>query len=268
MGKRRRPEGEGCGQAPAEAGGALSHAFEVTDVRDHAETPQAAYADLAPLLSRYAEVALGKARGELVVYDPYYCAGSVVKRLGSLGFARVVNANRDFYEDVAQGRVPTHDVLVTNPPYSEGHMERLVRHCAASGKPWCALMPNFVVNKGYFRAAVEQGGEACRFLVPATQYGYDTPAFLLEPGAGGRRTSPFPTFWYLCFPGGQTAELAAWHAALKGGANKRARVCAAEDLPTSVRPGGANNAPREKRPNPAKRRKLKLKAKARVETIK
>lgn len=254
MGKRKREGG-----ALGVGGEVVHHAFDVTDVRDHAETPQAAYADLAPLLSRYAETALGKSRGELVVYDPYYCAGSVVKKLGGLGFTRVINANRDFYEDLAQGRVPKYDVLVTNPPYSEGHMDKLVKHCVDSGKPWCALMPNFVVNKTYYKA--REGTDACLYLVPEKQYGYDTPEFLLEPGAAGRRTSPFPTFWYLCFPGGRTAELAKWHAQLKGGANKRARVWGADSLPASVRPGGGNNAPREKRPNPAKRRKMKMRIK-------
>ena len=45
---------------------------------------------------------------------PYYCAGSVIDRLGALGFGDVRNDNADFYTRIA----PEYDVLVTNPPFS------------------------------------------------------------------------------------------------------------------------------------------------------
>ena len=36
---------------------------------------------------------------------------------------------------VREGRVPAHDVLVTNPPYSGDHVERLLRWCRGNGRP-------------------------------------------------------------------------------------------------------------------------------------
>ena len=66
--------------------------------------------------------------------DPYFCEGSVVRHLGKLGFTSVYNRNEDFYAVVAAGRVPDHDVLVTNPPYSSDHMQRILRFCAASNR--------------------------------------------------------------------------------------------------------------------------------------
>jgi len=83
---------------------------------DHCESPVAAYAHVAVVLAHVAKL-LGKARpGDLRIYDPYYCDGSVKRHLAALGFPRVYNEPVDFYEEVRQGRVPPHDVLVTNPP--------------------------------------------------------------------------------------------------------------------------------------------------------
>ena len=39
----------------------------------------------------------------------------MVRKLNSLGFKIVINKCEDFYATVAEGRVPKHDVLVTNP---------------------------------------------------------------------------------------------------------------------------------------------------------
>ncbi len=40
---------------------------------------------------------------------------------------------RDFYADVRKGRVPEYDILVTNPPYSGDHKERILKFCMDSG---------------------------------------------------------------------------------------------------------------------------------------
>lgn len=74
----------------------------MTQECDHCETSERAYADIAPLLSALA-TELGKTPEELVIYDPYYCQGSTVARLASLGFPRVYNRKEDFYE-VGQAR--------------------------------------------------------------------------------------------------------------------------------------------------------------------
>ena len=84
-----------------------------TDPADHCETPALAYSHIAPLLRSLAH-ALGKEPSKLRIWDPYYCAGSVIDRLGALGFGDVRNDNADFYTRIA----PEYDVLVTNPPFS------------------------------------------------------------------------------------------------------------------------------------------------------
>ena len=43
---------------------------------------------------------------QLVVYDPYYCAGQMVSYLHELGLETVINRNQDFYADVEANEVP------------------------------------------------------------------------------------------------------------------------------------------------------------------
>ncbi len=148
---------------------ASAHPFEA-DPRDHAETPFQAYRDIAPLLRALAQRLYGSvvsdasdddtdgttlvaaASRQLRIYDPYYCEGSMVAYLARLGFTNVYNRNEDFYAVVAAGRVPDFDVLVTNPPFSGDHMERIVRWAEGCGRPWLLLMPDFVANKPYYHA--------------------------------------------------------------------------------------------------------------------
>jgi hypothetical protein len=139
--------------------------FVPSDPRDDAETPFEAYRDLEPILFRLA-AALGKTKDTLRIYDPYFCAGSVVGHLGRLGFPLVRNANEDCYAAQAAGAVPDFDVLVTNPPFSGDHMARALSFAARCGRPWCMLLPEFVARKAYFAPAlggvegVEGGGAA------------------------------------------------------------------------------------------------------------
>jgi hypothetical protein len=62
----------------------------VADSEDHCETAAEAYRDVAPLLRALAR-RLGKAPGELRIYDPYFCAGGVAQHLAALGFGNVYN---------------------------------------------------------------------------------------------------------------------------------------------------------------------------------
>ena len=80
------------------------------------------------------------------MYDPYYCDGSVVHRLNALGFKNVYNKCEDFYVKFEADEIPEHDILITNPPYSGDHMERIIRFCSKANKPvpWLVLMPHFV----------------------------------------------------------------------------------------------------------------------------
>ncbi len=147
---------------------------------------------------------------------------------------------RDFYADVEAGTVPQYDILVTNPPFSGDHKERILKFCLKSGekgcntsstshsspphtgKPFALLMPNYVANKSYFKAAVqgqassaavredqtaERGDEAGPstsgrppsaaaaaltdpfFVVPAVKYEYH------HPEDTGHDSSPFFSIW-------------------------------------------------------------------------
>ena len=98
------------------------HPFD-TDSADHAETPVEAYRDVAPLMAAVA-ASLGRSSAGLRIWDPYFCAGSMKQRLGSLGFSDVHNVNEDFYAVTRESRCPPYDLLLTNPPYSADHMER------------------------------------------------------------------------------------------------------------------------------------------------
>ena len=104
------------------------YSFQVDDT-DHCETPMQAYKDLLDVLDRIAK-SLNKKRSNLIIYDPYYCDGGVKKKLFSYGFTSVINRNRDFYEDIKKKNTPEYDVLITNPPYSGVHMEKLLDFCS------------------------------------------------------------------------------------------------------------------------------------------
>ena len=103
-----------------------------------------------------------KKPSELVIYDPYYCAGATKMNFAELGFPNVINENKDFYELVAKNEVPKHDVFVTNPPYSEEHVEKCVTFAAKNmtefGRPYFMLVPSYVVCKPYFVPALLTGG--------------------------------------------------------------------------------------------------------------
>ena len=48
----------------------------------------------------------GKPLSDLIVYDPYYCQGSMVGYLNSIGVQQVINRNSDFYADIENNTVP------------------------------------------------------------------------------------------------------------------------------------------------------------------
>ena len=212
------------------------HPFEV-DAADHCETPFAAYQDIEPFLFRVA-LALRKPKEKLRIYDPYFCEGSVAKHLARLGFTCVYNENEDFYAVVRQGRVPEHDVLLTNPPYSGDHFRKILEFCGRSRKPWLLLLPNFVCRKAYYQPSLglEPGAGdatgACQKTnggggdAPAREAATEKPLFLIPdparpyrywaPGRAGHETrakgtTPFETFWYVHFGGlCAHADVRAW----------------------------------------------------------
>ena len=77
--------------------------------------------------------------------------GRLVSWLGVGG----LNRNEDFYAAIAQGLVPAYDVLLTNPPYSGDHIERLLSFVlggddaapTTTARPALLLLPNYVYMK-------------------------------------------------------------------------------------------------------------------------
>jgi hypothetical protein len=146
---------------------------------------------------------MGKSPKELVVYDPYFCNGAVMKHLACRGFPAVYNKNEDFYRMIEEGRTPEYDVLVTNPPFSGDHVEKMFRFCVNSGKPFLCLVPNYVYTKPFYTGLTTE----CRpfYVVPATRYEFWTPDGF-RGQANERKTSPFLSFWY-CNGGEWTAQM-------------------------------------------------------------
>ena len=139
---------------------------------DHCETPVEAYSDISFLLHRVAE-SVGKSNESLKIFDPYHCEGSVIARLGSIGFNNVYNEKEDFYASILNEEIPEYDVLVTNPPYSGDHMKKLLKFCAESKKPWLLLLPNYVYTKDYYTPTLL--GQKPFYVAPKKRYLYSTP---------------------------------------------------------------------------------------------
>ena len=205
-----------------------------TDFCDHFETPKRAYADVAAAI----DALTNKQRSETRIYDPYYCDGAVKRHLRELGFSNTKNDKVDFYATKAykDPANTTHDIVVTNPPFSEDHKERCLRWALATRKPFALLLPAYVVERRWFREAL--GAARPFFVAPAERYGFDHPL-----GAGAD-ASPFFSVWVI--DSGRGAEgTAAVGAALS--ANVFADVGA-------LRRAGHVRA-EAKRPNPKRRRK-------------
>ena len=193
-------------QALKSRGTTHSLPFEV-DTDDHCETSHSAYAHIAPILTHIAKL-IGKTPKNLKIYDPYYCAGTVVQHLNKLGFENVYNQPEDFYQVIQDGCVPQHDVLVTNPPYSGDHFERLLKFCSENNKPALLLIPDHLSKKKYVHDYIDN----YFFLTPAERYFYWTPEGLRKKGSEGddkkktkqhknlmlgTRNSPFASHWFI-----------------------------------------------------------------------
>ena len=183
-----------------------------TAYNDHFETPERAYRDILPLLQVVAKQSATPpaeidALSLLRVYDPYYCQGRVRTLLSALGCTpeRILNCNRDFYADIAQKAIPPHDILMTNPPYSGDHKQRLLDFlCSRTAPvPFLLLLPAWVATTDYWRNFVAQqaagrqshwSSQACAALVPPA--GKDEARFDVEKLAGVFYLSPTERYHY------------------------------------------------------------------------
>ncbi|KAL3767601.1 hypothetical protein ACHAWO_003280 [Cyclotella atomus] len=174
------------------------HAFP-TNSLDHCETPLRAYQHIAPVLETIAN-RLNLQPSKLRIYDPYYCDGSMKQHLSTLGYTRVIHFNVDFYHQIQNKSIPEHDVLLTNPPYSEDHIEKLLQFVTTSNndKPFLLLMPNWVARKSEYNSLM--GNVPHFFLSPVKPYTYtmplwneDKPDHVQENG----ETTPYLSSWYI-----------------------------------------------------------------------
>ena len=144
---------------------------------------------------------LGKTRKNLRIYDPYYCEGAMIREMNSLGFLDVYNKNEDFYAKQQNNDVPEYDILVTNPPYSGDHVERLLTFCISSYKPFFLLMPNYCYMKDYYQRLFSKSCSLTNslfYVSPTKRLLYTTPKGRRQQKSA-KYTSPFPTFWYCSF---------------------------------------------------------------------
>ena len=172
---------------------------------DHCETSPTAYAHIAPLLQLIAKQ-LHKEPKDLRIYDPYYCAGGMVQHLQALGFHQVHNVAEDFYQVIADRRIPPHDVVLTNPPYSGDHFDRLLSFLTFNGTPFLLLLPSHFVKRPAYRDAARLQ-EDLVFVTPPERYHYWTPEGR-RPAEDkkkrkhrnlhlGSRNSPFCSHWFV-----------------------------------------------------------------------
>ena len=200
---------------------AIIHPFE-TKEEDHCESPYEAYEDIVPILMELARK-LGKTPETLKIYDPYFCAGTVVEHFAKLGFKQVYNKCEDFYDVIARNKIPDHDVVVTNPPYSEWHVKKLLSFSRKNKKPFLLLLPNYFCAKDFYRETLQldDGHDEPSYLTPRRgRYMYWTPKGLHRTDRQqnhvskfGFRTSPFVSFWYLdLLPAISKNDLLRWFA--------------------------------------------------------
>lgn len=196
--------------------------FEV-DYNDHFETPLIAYEDIMSVLTKIA-VSINKSIGDLIIYDPYYCQGQMIQRLQSLGLKSIINQNKDFYRDIKQNNIPEYDILITNPPYSGDHKQKLLSYLGKVNKPYVLLLPAYVATKSYWRDFISSvssstphttkqssivsrnnstsctpslpstpanNTKSVRYILPPDSYTYD------HPEGTGKAIPPFYSCWFL-----------------------------------------------------------------------
>jgi hypothetical protein len=186
-----------------------------TDPDDHCESPSQAYAHIQPLLLHLQSKLSSKNKKALRIYDPYYCNGAVIDNLRALGFPSVYNKKEDCYHVWASASsvssnnnnnkscsYPDFDVLITNPPYSGDHIEKLMQHVTSANfgdRPWFLLMPDWVHKKDYFESLTKRRRVQPFYLVPKKRYVYLPPKDYRASKKSDvhKKSSPFNSMWYI-----------------------------------------------------------------------
>jgi hypothetical protein len=234
----------------------VDHPFE-TDFGDHFATEDAALRHVVPVLrwldAQRPQQQRQQQQQQSVIYDPFFCDGSIKVRLHALGFRRVVHENRDFYSDVREKSVPQHDILLTNPPYSGDHKARVLEFLLTANerRPWALLVPAYCVTKGWYQSLIRDyltPASEPFFIVPSTTYEYE------HPTGKGHATSPFESCWIVS-AWDRTEELFAWCRERLVNDEDASVVRRATDLGTQ----NVRGVVFKRRPNPKARKKARMK---------
>lgn len=211
------------------------------DADDHCESPEEAYRDILPLLLRLGPQRSNKSKSnstldgntQLRIYDPYYCNGAVVQNFTNLGLPHVYNKKENCYEiwrTENKVRYPSFDVLITNPPYSGNHIEKLIDHLTSSSslfavtseqsRAWFLLLPNWVHKKDYYERAMTSRNIRPFYLVPRKRYVYLPPKDFRSAKKSDvhKKSSPFVSMWYIWGGDAERTEqlVRAFYAAFSG----------------------------------------------------
>ena len=253
------------------------------DYNDCFETPLQAYQDVQPLIDWLAaaagpasasregddesgvkpahDAAGGHQPGSICLYDPYYCNGRTALLLREhLGYTNVIHEKRDFYADIRHQTVPPHEILITNPPYSDTHKTKCLDFCfqrlrSSARTPFLLLMPAYTASKQYFRNFLLQNGvkhdadeDEVVYIIPGQEYQYD------HPENTGKEESPFASLWF-CGIGRDRVQALRTFLSSNGAGGWPCRVAfSLADL------NAQNVVSLQNRPNPRQRRKRRLKS--------
>jgi hypothetical protein len=97
----------------------------------------------------------------------------------------VIHADIDFYEN------DLGDVLVSNPPYSQG--KRVIARLAQLDKPFIMIMPSSKINTQYFREHFK--GKGVQIIVPPRRIQFTKLVSGAVPSNYKSRAN-FDTFYY------------------------------------------------------------------------
>jgi hypothetical protein len=203
---------------------------------DHCESPATAYQDIMPLLEKFECIHYSQNKKisgdknhrndqsfQLRIYDPYYCDGAVKRNLAEIGFVNVHHEKEDCYQVWEDSvRYPRFDVLITNPPYSEDHIEKLIHHLTSSNfarhqkndekhivapAAWFLLLPTWVHKKDFYIQAMAQADIQPFYLVPRKRYVYVPPTNFRSAKKSDvhKKSSPFTSMWF-CWGGNRNIQ--------------------------------------------------------------
>lgn len=152
--RQRSPDGSATKATTAAAArppaARLHHPFKA-NFNDHFETSREALQDIYVVVEELRSLTRPSTPDSFTIYDPYFCVGGVVQHWASLGVSNVLHANRDFYADIENGTVPgPFDMIVTNPPFSEDHILRMLRFLTSQTQPWAFVAPDYIATKPWY----------------------------------------------------------------------------------------------------------------------